>query len=131
MVLADAERLKAGDHEHDFVTLKLLTLLGDLREEQLRNRRLALQRDAAAGARADQGRQMRWHIEDPREFAEAHAATLLGSCQTRFPRHQVFGCSVAGATAYRDLYGSPQHVPLRIEPHGIVEPFGWLVNEMG
>ena len=24
-----------------------------------------------------------------------------------------------------------ENVPLRIEPHGIVEPFGWLVNEMG
>jgi energy-coupling factor transporter ATP-binding protein EcfA2 len=131
IVLADAERLKAGDHEHDFVTLKLLTLLGDLRDEQLRNRRLRTSERRPLALVLTKADKCDGCIVDPREFAEAHAATLLGSCQTRFPRHQVFGCSVAGATAYRDLYGSPQHVPLRIEPHGIVEPFGWLVTEMG
>ena len=130
IVLVDAERLKSGDHEHDFVTLKLLTLLGDLRDEQTRGRRL---RGTNAG---------RWRScsprptsakdahEDPREFAEAHAGTLLGSCQTRFPRNHVFACSIAGATAFREMYGTRQQVPLRIEPHGVVEPFGWLVTEM-
>ena len=131
MVIADAERLKAGDHEHDFVTLKLLTLLGDLRDEQLRSRRLRSSERRPLALVLTKADKCDAYIEDPREFAEAHAATLVGSCQTRFPRYQVFGCSVAGATAYRDLYGSPQHVPLRIEPHGIVEPFGWLVTEMG
>jgi Double-GTPase 2 len=131
MVIADAERLKSGDHEHDFVTLKLLTLLGDLREEQLRNRRLRFSERRPLAMVLTKADKCDNYIEDPREFAEGHAATLLGSCQSRFPRNQVFACSVAGATAYRDLYGSPQHVPLRIEPHGIVEPFGWLVTEMG
>ena len=63
-------------------------------------------------------------------YAYSDAGTLLGSCQTRFPRNHVFACSVAGATAYREMYGTRQQVPLRIEPHGIVEPFGWLVTEM-
>ncbi len=131
IVLADAERLKDGDHEHDFVTLKLLTLLGDLREEQLHNRRLRTSERRPLALVLTKADKCDGSIEDPHEFAEAHAGTLLGSCQSRFPRHQVFSCSVAGATAHRDLYGSPQLVPLRIEPHGIVEPFGWLVTEMG
>jgi hypothetical protein len=131
MVVADAERLKAGDHEHDFVTLKLLTLLGDLRDEQMRHRRLRYGERRPLALVLTKADKCDGIIEDPREFAEAHAATLIGSCQTRFPRQQVFACSVAGATAHRDLYGSQQHVPLRIEPHGIVEPFGWLVTEMG
>ena len=58
MVLADAERLKAGDHEHDFVTLKLLTLLGDLRDEQNAKSPLAFERAPAAGAGADEGGQV-------------------------------------------------------------------------
>lgn len=131
IVLADAERLKDGDHEHDFVTLKLLTLLGDLREEQLRNRRLRTSERRPLALVLTKADRCEGCIDDPREFAEAHAATLWGSCQTRFPRCEAFGCSVVGATACRDLYGSPQHVPLRIEPHGVVEPFGWLVMEMG
>ena len=130
MAIVDAERLKAGDHEHDFVTLKLLTLLGDLRDEQQRNWRLRSSERRPFALVLTKADKCDGHIEDPREFAEAHAGTLLGSCQTRFPRNQVFACSVAGGTAQRDLYGSPQAVPLRIEPHGIVEPFGWLVTEM-
>jgi double-GTPase-like protein len=130
MVLADAERLKGGDHEQDFVTLKLLTLLGDLRDEKTRNHRLRTSERRPLALVLTKADKCDGKIEDPRDFAEAHAGTLLGSCQTRFPRHQVFACSVAGSTALRDLYGSPQHVPLRIEPHGIIEPFGWLVTEM-
>jgi energy-coupling factor transporter ATP-binding protein EcfA2 len=130
LVLADAERLKAGDHEHDFVTLKLLTLLGDLREEQTRSNRLRWSERRPLALVLTKADKCDGYIEDPREFAEAHAGTLIGSAQTRFPRNQVFACSVAGATAHRDLYGTQQPVPLRIEPHGIVEPFGWLVTEM-
>jgi hypothetical protein len=37
---------------------------------------------------------------------------------------------VAGATALRDNYGRKQQVPLRIEPHGVIEPFGWLMTEL-
>ena len=37
---------------------------------------------------------------------------------------------MAGATAYRDSYGRRQQVPLRIEPRGIIEPFGWLMTEL-
>jgi hypothetical protein len=136
MVLADAERLKSGDHESDFVTLKLLTLMGDLRDEQSRGRSHALWRTnssldrrplALVLTKADK---CEGCVSDPRDFAEAHAGTLLGSCQSRFSRHKVFACSVTGATADRQMYGSRQQVPLRIEPHGIVEPFGWLVTEM-
>ena len=38
--------------------------------------------------------------------------------------------SVAGATAYRESYGRKQQVPLRVEPRGIIEPFGWLMTEL-
>lgn len=138
MVVADAERLKAGDHESDFVTLKLLTLMGDLREEQARVRRdnsiwcgggggLDRRPLALVLTKADK---CDGCGDDPYDFADAHAGTLLGSCQSRFSRHKVFACSVTGATADRQMYGSRQQVPLRIEPHGIVEPFGWLVSEM-
>jgi hypothetical protein len=130
MVLADAERLKDGDHEADFVNLKLLTLLGDLREEQARGRRLRGSERRPLAFLLTKADKCEGSADDPQEFAEAHACTLLGSCKTRFPKNRVFACSVAGATADREMYGSRQPAPLRIEPHGIVEPFGWLVTEM-
>ena len=39
MVLADAQRLQAGDHSQDYVTMKLLSLIGELRDQQPRSRR--------------------------------------------------------------------------------------------
>jgi hypothetical protein len=130
MVLADAQLLQAGDHSQDFVALKLLSLMGEIHDEQQRGRRsrgperrpLALvltKADACDGC-----------IGAAREFADAHANGLWSDCQARFARHRVFACSVAGATAYRDSLERRQHVPLRIEPHGIVEPFGWLMTEL-
>lgn len=130
MVLADAERLQAGDHAQDFVTLKVLSLLGDLREEQAQGRR---QRGtdrrplALVLTKADQCDGL---MESPREFAAAHASALWNDCRARFPRHEAFACSVAGAVALRDNYGRKQQVPLRVEPHGVIEPFGWLMSEL-
>lgn len=130
MVLADAELLQSGDHSHDFVTLKLLSLIGELREQHARSRRLRKterRQLALVLTKADRCDGLR---ENPREFAEAHASALWSDCRARFPHHEVFACSVTGATAYRDSYGRRQQVPLRIEPHGIVEPFGWLMTAL-
>jgi hypothetical protein len=131
MVLADAERLQTGDHSHDFVTMKLISLLTELREEKGKRGRRLRGRDrrplALVLTKADTCPTC---AEDPREFAEAHAGTLLSDCQSRFPNTEVFASSVAGACAYREIYGAKQRVPLRIEPHGIVEPFGWLLTQL-
>lgn len=128
MVLADAEVLQSGDHSQDFVTLKLLSLIGELREERARRRRGPERRPLALVlTKADKCDGL---LENPREFADAHASALWNDCRERFPKHEVFACSVTGATAYRDSYGRRQQVPLRIEPHGIVEPFGWLMTEL-
>jgi hypothetical protein len=130
MVLADAQRLQSGDHSQDFITLKILSLLGELREKQSWYRRqrcqerrpLALVLTKADGCDGLQ--------DNPRQFAEAHADALWSDCRARFGRHEVFACSVTGATALRDNYGRRQQVPLRIEPHGIAEPFGWLMTAL-
>jgi hypothetical protein len=130
MVLADAERLQAGDHAQDFVALKLLSLIGELRNEHSigRWKRGPERRPLALVlTKADQCADVH---ENPREFAEAHAGAVWNDCRSRFPRHEAFACSVAGATAYRDNYGKRQQVPLRVEPRGIIEPFGWLMSEL-
>jgi hypothetical protein len=129
LVLADAERLQAGDHAQDFVTLKLLSLLGELRNESSSRWQRGAERRplALVLTKADQ---CDGALDNPREFAAAHAGALWNDCRSRFPRHDVFACSVAGATAYRDNYGRRQQVPLRVEPRGIVEPFGWLMSEL-
>jgi hypothetical protein len=130
MVVADAERLQAGDHERDFVTLKLLSLIGDLSDEHAHARRYrgAERRPLALVlTKADRCDGIQ---DNPQDFAAAHASSLWNDCRSRFPRHEVFACSIAGATAMRDNYGRKQEVPLRVEPHGVIEPFGWLMSEL-
>jgi hypothetical protein len=130
VVLADAELLQSGDHSQDFVTLKLLSLIGELREEQTRSRRLRGAERRPLALLLTKADKCDGLFENPREFAEAHASALWSDCRGRFPRHEVFACSVTGATAFRDNYGRRQEVPLRIEPRGIIEPFGWLMTEI-
>jgi hypothetical protein len=130
VVLADAEKLQAGDHSQDFVTLKLLSLIGELREEQSRGRRGPGPEHRPLALVLTKADKCDGSLESPRDFAEAHAGALWSDCRARFPRHEAFACSVTGATAYRDSYGRRQQVPLRIEPHGIIEPFGWLMNNI-
>lgn len=130
MVLADAERLQAGDHANDFLTLKILSLIGELRTEHAQSRRLRGPERRPLALVFTKADQCNGAFENPREFAAAHASSLWNDCRQRFPRHEAFACSVAGATALRDNYGRKQEVPLRIEPHGIIEPFGWLMTEL-
>ena len=129
MVLVDAERLQSGDHEHDFTTLKLLSLIGELRDEHSRRRSRSPERRPLALVLTKSDR-CDSCAENPREFAEAHAGALWSDIRSRFPRHSAFACSVTGSTAYRESFGRRQHVPLRIEPRGIIEPFGWLMTEL-
>ncbi|HEY3395073.1 MAG TPA: hypothetical protein VGK58_20380, partial [Lacipirellulaceae bacterium] len=130
LVLADAELLQSGDHSQDFVTLKLLSLMGELRQEQARARRLRGPERRPLALLLTKADKCDGLFENPHEFAEAHASALWSDCRARFPRHEVFASSVTGATAFRDNYGRRQEVPLRIEPRGIIEPFGWLMAEL-
>jgi hypothetical protein len=130
IVMADAERLQSGDHSQDFVTLKLLSLIGELREEQVRSRRIRGPERRPLVLLLTKADKCDGLFENPRDFAEAHAGALWTDCRARFPRHEAFACSVTGATAYRDNYGKREEVPLRIEPRGIIEPFGWLMTEL-
>ncbi|MEM8864240.1 MAG: hypothetical protein AAGF31_01685 [Planctomycetota bacterium] len=128
IVVADAQRLHAGDHSDDFVVHKLLSQLEEkpgrwtTRTNALAKRPLAL-----VFTKADVCQSC---LDRPREFAEAHAASLLNDCEARFANIRVFGASVAGCSAIRELNGRRRNVPLRIEPQGVVEPFGWLLSQI-
>ncbi len=128
MVLADAQRLHAGDHSDDFVILKLLAQisssngLGSSFSSRREHRPLALVFTKADTCQTS--------LDRPSEFAESHAAALLGDCSSRFDNSRVFAVSAVGASAVRELNGHRRHVALRVEPQGIVEPMGWLISQL-
>lgn len=128
MVVADAQQLHAGDHNSDFVVLKLLSQLDESRRGEKRSgRRVNRTPLAMVLTKADQRQSC---LDDPTGFAEAHAESLLRDCENRFPNTRVFGASVAGSSALRTVGGHRRETPLRIEPQGVVEPFGWLLSQM-
>jgi double-GTPase-like protein len=71
-------------------------------------------------------------IRDPEAFARANVPELYGQCQTRLDRFRFYFSGVAGSTGRLiDRSGQEMLIPLRIEPRGVIEPFAWMVKELG
>lgn len=125
VLLIDAAKVMDGSRDQDFFAMKLLTYLSELNSNPKDNwstRPLAL-----VFSKADQCEQC---MEDPAGYAQAHAAGLWQYCQDQFSRHRFFAAGVAGSCVSREsMTEGCLQVPLRIEPHGIVEPFEWLLEK--
>ena len=126
MVLIDAMRLKDGTREQDYFTMKLLSYMSELDDDPKCG--WSRQPVALILTKADECDECR---EDPAGYAQAHAAGLWQQCQERFGCWKFFAAGVVGACAWRQspTEGRVQ-IPLRIEPHGIVEPFEWLLEHL-
>jgi hypothetical protein len=125
MILIDAPRVESGESDEDFHTMKLVSYLCELTADQKigwQNRPVSL-----IFTKADQCEKC---FEDPASFARRHTPGLVQQCRERLKRHQFFAIGVAGACGYRNESHGRVHVPLRIEPRGIVEPFAWLLDQV-
>ena len=126
MVLIDAVELLGGNHDQGYFTMKLLSYLSEIEDEAGQgwsNRPIAL-----VLTKTDQAEQCR---TDPTAFVRTHAPGMWQHCQQRFRNHRVFAASVVGCCAWRQSRGEGRRrMPLRVEPHGIVEPFQWLLGRL-
>jgi double-GTPase-like protein len=123
MVLIDAPRVEGGDSDEDFHTMKLISYLCELsadKKASWQSRPVAL-----VFTKADQCQEC---FDDPAAFARRHTPGLVQQCRERLKLHQYFAVGVAGACGFRNESHGKVHVPLRIEPRGIVEPFQWLLE---
>ena len=128
LILLDAHRLQQSALEEEFCGMKLLTYLGEVSAGAKRG--WSARPVAVVFTKADQCEQC---FADPVAFAKRHTPGLWRLCAERFERHCFFAAGVAGACTYRrtGAFGGRQWAPLRIEPRGIVEPFEWLVGQLG
>jgi hypothetical protein len=125
LVMVDASRVERGESEEDFQTMKLISYLCEMKCETKQS----------WGTRPvslvfTKGDECASSFEDPHTFAKQHAPGLYQQCRERLSRHKFFTVGVAGASAFRNEFHGRVHVPLRIEPRGIVEPFRWLIDEL-
>jgi hypothetical protein len=126
MLLVDAVRLKEGGKDQDFFAMKMLSYLSEMDD------------DAKTGwgrrpvslifTKADQCEVC---FEDAGEFARKHAPGLWQHCQQRFPRSRFFAAGVAGACGFQMELTGKRQLPLRVEPRGIIQPFAWLIDQIG
>ena len=126
MILVDAAKLLQGGQEQEFFAMKLLSYLAELNEHPRKG--WAKKPIAVILTKSDQCDEC---SADPEAHVKAHAAGLWQQCQAPFRNVRFFAAGVAGACGYRAAprQGRVQ-VPLRIEPHGIIEPFEWLLERI-
>jgi hypothetical protein len=126
MILVDVMRLQEGCRDQEFFTMKLISYLAELTEDSKHG--WAKKPVALIFTKADQ---CELCADDPAEFARTHAAGLWQQCQERFRTHRFFAAGVAGACGFRETRTEGRvQVPLRIEPHGVIEPFEWLLKKL-
>ncbi len=128
LILLDAHRLQQTALDEEFCGMKLLTYLGEFTAGAKRG--WPTRPVAIIFTKADQCTDC---FADPAVFAQRHTPGLWRLCVERFGRHRFFASGVAGACAYRraNSHAARECVPLRIEPRGIIEPFEWLVEQLG
>ncbi|HBO44652.1 MAG TPA: hypothetical protein DD670_12115 [Planctomycetaceae bacterium] len=125
LALVDAISLREGRRDHDYFTMKLLSYLAELDSDPRSG--WCTRPVAIVFTKADQCEAC---LDNPLAFARSHATGLWQQCQERFPRHRFFASGVVGAIAYSEsILEGHIDVPLRVEPHGIIEPFEWLLDE--
>lgn len=126
MILVDAAKLQEGRRDHDFFTMKLISYLNEL--DELPKRKKCARPLALVMTKADRVEQC---LDDPQQFAMTHATGLWQQCQERFRSSRFFAATVAGACAWRESHSEGRcQIPLRVEPHGIVEPFLWILEQL-
>jgi hypothetical protein len=124
MVLLDAAALTAGCREPDFAALKILSCL---KEHWQQARGHGPQTVAILLTKFDQVENF---CGDAESFARAHAPGTWQYCWQQFRDCRFFSAGVAGCCTWHVRGETPRRRPLRIEPHGIVEPFEWLLGRM-
>jgi hypothetical protein len=126
LVLVDAPRVESGENDEDFHTMKLISYLCELQVDK--NTGWQTRPVALVFTKADQ---CELCFDDPQAFAKRHTPGLWQQCRERLKRHEYFAVGVAGACGFRNEPHGKVHVPLRIEPRGVVAPFRWLLEQLG
>jgi hypothetical protein len=127
VVLVDVVDVIAEGHGQELFAMQLVSYLDTLKPRK-RNRKIDVP-VAVVFTKTDLCDE--W-IRDPEAFAKANVSELYGQCQSRVERFAFYFSGVAGSTGRLiDGQGQEMLVPLRVEPRGVIEPFSWMVKQLG
>ncbi|MEI8375131.1 MAG: hypothetical protein WCJ35_20110 [Planctomycetota bacterium] len=127
LLLLDASELSRGQRDPDFAAMKILSCLKEL-EIQGGAGRKSRRSVALVFTKADQVEGCR---ENPEGFADTYATGAWQYCRQGFRDYAFFAASVVGGCTWLEVRGEGRRrIPLRIEPHGIIEPFEWILEKL-
>lgn len=127
VMLIDSTSAHENGRVEDHFGIKLVSYIAGLQSEKARRGRIRTpvavtftKSDCCAEAR-----------DDPRRFAQANLSGLVQTCKSKLLNHDFFSASVVGGTASGyDKHGARIQIPLHVEPHGIMDPFRWIMTRM-
>ena len=127
VVLADIVQVVADGQGQELFAMQLISYLDTLRPGKRKTRKVEVP-VAIVFTKADLFEE--W-IGDPDAFAKGNVAGLYAQCQSRLDRFSFHCSGVAGSSANLvNDSGQESLIPLRVEPHGVIEPFAWMINQM-
>jgi hypothetical protein len=127
VVLVDLVQVVAEGQSQELFAMQLISYLDALRPGKKKHRKVDVP-VAIVFTKADLFEE--W-IVDPEAFAKGNVAGLYAQCQARLDRFSFHCSGVAGSSAnlVNDA-GQESLIPLRVEPHGVIEPFAWMINQL-
>jgi hypothetical protein len=128
VVLVDLVQVVADGQAQELFAMQLVSYLDALRPGRKKSRKVDVP-VAIVFTKSDLFEE--W-ITDPEAFARGNVSGLLAQCQSRLERFAFYCSGVAGSSAkLLDDAGLESLIPLRVEPRGIIEPFAWMVSQLG
>ncbi len=129
LILFDSAQARDDGRTEDIFAMKLVSYLANLfRGEGPLKWRKSRVPIAIIYTKADSCPEA---MEDPQAFAKATMPGFVQGCERHFGRHRFFAAGIVGSYAMGvDGYGRRQHMPLHVEPRGIIEPLEWLMEQV-
>lgn len=126
VLLVDAALAGAGSPQPDFFALKLMSYMDGVLQTK-RNQKLQTP-VAIVLSKSDYCPEC---FDNPRAFAQTNLNRLWNICHNRFAHFEFFATSVVGSLGYgSDEYDNVIPYPLHVAPHGILEPFQWVLGRV-
>jgi len=126
ILLVDAALAGAGSPQPDFFALKLMSYLDGVVGGK--RRQLTKTPIAVVLSKADYSPDC---FDNPRSFAKTNLNRLWNICENRFAHFEFFATSVVGSLGYgADESDNVIPYPLHVAPHGILEPFEWVLARL-
>jgi hypothetical protein len=126
IMLVDAALAGAGSPQPDFFALKLMSYLDGITVSKKGKR--SRTPVAIVLSKADYCPDC---FDNPDSFAQTNLNRLWNICENRFEHFEFFATSVVGSLGYgTDESENVVPYPLHVAPHGILEPFEWILSKL-